>query len=159
MKRISIPCVLALCLIAAPVFAGDTDSDPIAVELMTLYRHMHTTLAADRTEGVAELAAMMAHKTEPCECGGEHKAEFEAVHAAALAIPGKDLAALRAAFAPLSRAMSALGVAAGIAGVQLYYCPMNKGYWLQTAADAEARNPYLGPTMPECGSKVDKLDS
>jgi hypothetical protein len=157
-KRTSILCILASCLIAIPAFAGDAETDSPVAELVTLYQHMHTTLAADRTEGVVELAALIAQKAEPCECGSENTTEYAAVTAAAHGMRGKDLAALREEFKPLSRAMAGLVAATG-AGAQIYYCPMVKGYWLQPSSDAEARNPYLGAGMPGCGSKVDKLDS
>jgi hypothetical protein len=157
-KQTSILCLVALCLIAIPVFAGDAETDSTAVELVTLYQQMHGTLAADRTEGVVELASLIAQKAEPCECGAENTTEYAAVTAAALGMQGKDLAALREEFKPLSRAMASLVTATG-AGSQIYYCPMVKGYWLQPSSAAEARNPYLGAGMPNCGSKVDKLDS
>ncbi len=158
MKQMTILCILGLSLIAAPVFAGDAETDPTAAELVTLYQHMHNTLATDRTEGVVELAALIAQKAEPCECGAENTTEYAAVNAAARGMQGKDLAALREEFKPLSRAMAGLVAATGI-GAQIFYCPMAKGYWLQPSSDTEARNPYLGEAMQACGSKVDKLDA
>lgn len=154
----SILCLLAAALIAAPSFAGDAEIDPIAAELVTLYQHMHTTLAEDRTDGVVELAGLIASKAEPCECGAENTTEYAAVTAAARGMQGKELAALREEFKPLSRAMAGLAAATGV-GAQLYYCPLVKGYWLQPAGDAEARNPYLGAAMQACGSRVDKMES
>lgn len=157
MKHTSMLCLLALCLTAFPVFGGDAETDSTVAELVTLYQQMHTTLASDRTEGVVELAALIAQKAEPCECGAENTTEYAAVTAAAHGMQGKDLAALREEFKPLSRAMAGLVAATGV-GAQIYYCPMVKGYWLQPPSDAEARNPYLGAGMPGCGSKVSKLD-
>lgn len=70
---------------------------------------------------------------------------------------GKDLAAARAAFAPLSSelgaALTTFGIEAGETAYELR-CPMafdNKGAtWLQK--DEATRNPYFGPGMLECGS-------
>lgn len=39
----------------------------------------------------------------------------------------------------------------------LFYCPMAKGYWLQTDAK-QLRNPYYGSGMLECGKKLKGKD-
>jgi hypothetical protein len=43
------------------------------------------------------------------------------------------------------------------AGYTLFYCPMAKGYWLQTDVK-KLRNPYFGSEMLECGKKLKSKD-
>jgi hypothetical protein len=158
-KTQSIVWILAWGWIALPAFAGTVEGDPTAAEIVTLYQTMHAALAADQTTGVVEAAAAIALKAEPCECGAENTAAYAALTAAARAVQGKDIAALREQFKSLTRALGDLVAAAGVGGVQVYYCPMAEGYWLQSASDAGLRNPYLGAAMISCGSKVDKVEN
>ena len=159
MKRILIVLVVVSSLLSIPALAVAEESASTATEVVALYQQMQAALAADSTDGVVAAAAAIAEKAKPCECGAEDAAAYEAVAAAAGKVDGQDLPTLREQFKGLSRAVAELLAGAGAKGSQVYFCPMAKGYWLQPASDTAPRNPYLGLSMPGCGTKVDKVAS
>ena len=126
-------------------------------EVLELYQTIHARLADDSIEGVAEAAAAIAEKVQPCECESEEKTAYQELGSAARAMEGADLAALREQFKDLSRAMASWVEAIGAETEQLYFCPMAEGYWMQSRKDEATRNPYYGKSMLKCGNRVDEI--
>lgn len=65
-----------------------------------------------------------------------------------------DIAVLRQAFGPISKAMVALAEQGRPEGVNKFFCPMALGHgahWL--AKGDEVLNPYYGASMLHCGAK------
>ena len=154
-NRIGIATAISLLTVGALAAHGETTTGS---ELLGLYGRIHAALAADSVAGVGEAAAELAARAEAAAKNGAQAAAFEAVAVAASAVSGSDLETLREKHRALSMAMAKLTEAGALAGADLYYCPMADGYWLQESADAGARNPYYGKSMPKCGSKVDRVE-
>jgi len=110
------------------------------------YLRIHHALSVDELTGVADAARTVALAAAKRGSNGAD------IRAAAVDVQqATDLAAARAAFARLGSAIliefrcssSPLGV------VQVGYCPMVHGYWLQKAETVQ--NPFYGARMPDCG--------
>jgi len=126
-------------------------------EVLELYQQIHSRLADDSIEGVAEAAAAITEEVQPCDCASEEKTVYEALGAAARGMTGSDLATLRGQFKGLSTAMADWVSVVGAETTQLYFCPMAKAYWMQKRSDDGTRNPYYGKSMLKCGDKVEKI--
>jgi protein SCO1 len=110
------------------------------------YLRIHHALSVDELTGVADAARTVALEAAKRGSSGAD------IRAAAVDVQqATDLAAARAAFARLGSAIliefrcsgSPLGV------VQVGYCPMVHGYWLQKGETVQ--NPFYGARMPDCG--------
>jgi hypothetical protein len=156
LNRVGIVAVYCAMALGAGVARGDGGGGD---ELLDLYGRMHAALADDNAAGVSEAAAQLGVKAEAAAAMGAHSAAFDALAAAARAVSGTDLAALRERYRAVSIAMAGLIEAGALAGADLYYCPMADAYWLQKSADAGLKNPYYGKSMLKCGSKVDRVES
>ncbi len=113
--------------------------DDVADATMKHYLQMADALAHDRfaeaQTAVQALAKVAAGDLQPL---------------ALTAAAAGDIAALRVAFKPLSTAVRALPLPAGMA---VAYCPMafdyEGGHWIQR--DGPIMNPYFGAAMLHCG--------
>jgi len=159
MKRLLTIATMAVLVTLAASVARAEGTAMANGEVLALYERIHASLAADSAEGVAEAAAQIAEKVQPCDCSGGEKSAYEGLGEAARAMTGDDLEQLRAGFRELSTAMAAWVDAVGAETTQLYYCPMAQGYWLQSKSEEGTRNPYYGQSMLKCGTKVDKVES
>jgi len=147
--------VLATALVlgsSAAAVADHGEAGDAGAKLLGHYATMYEALVTDSTAGVAEAAAKLAAEAR-AQRGDA--AALEPLAAAAEAMKGADLEALRAQFKGLSIAMDAFLRKAGTPGWSLYYCPMADGYWIQTAEGV--RNPYYGASMLRCGDKVPEV--
>ena len=114
----------------------------------------------DKLSGVAAAGkriAKLATKVKPETVKGQHKAHYASlpkkIRAAAKKLAGaKSLATARDAFKELSRPMAMWVTMSKPAGVNVVFCSMAKGSWLQT--DAKIRNPYYGAKMLSCGQII-----
>jgi hypothetical protein len=140
-------------LALAPLAAAEDGAD-----LLGPYARVHAALAADSAAGVTSAAAELGDLAAAAAKAGPHAAAYAAVAEAARALTGADLAALREQSKPLSTAMAKLVEAGALAGADIYYCSMARGYWLQGENDSAVRNPYYGKSMLECGWKVEKVE-
>lgn len=131
-------------------------SEPLGA-MLDDYATIHDALAGDRIEGVAAAAAKIAERAESAAAGAASEDSLLKLAAAARAMTGSDLGALRGQLDDLSKAMAAMVDTSSAAGADLYYCPMVDGYWLQKKGDGK-RNPYYGKTMLGCGQKVDRVE-
>jgi hypothetical protein len=143
--------VLLFGVLPAVAETGDAGA-----RILAEYSAMHAALAADSAQGVSAHAATIAEIAS--DVAGEHAEAYRALAASARRLDGSSLEALRAEFKEFSKAMATFVNDAVVDGAQLYYCPMAKGYWIQSAGDEGVRNPYYGKSMLKCGTKVDKVE-
>jgi Cu(I)/Ag(I) efflux system membrane fusion protein len=139
---------------SAPTVADHAEAGDAGAKLLGHYATMYEALVTDSTAGVAEAAAKLAAEARARARHGD-AATLGALAAAAEAMKGANLEALREQFKGLSVALDAVLRRAGTPGWSLYYCPMADGYWIQTAEGV--RNPYYGASMLRCGDKVEKI--
>lgn len=148
---------------AAEVAAGHAGAaafDKAMADVVQPYLKIQDALARDTTEGVAEAAKAIgaaAAKLEPGKVTGKHAGHYTDVPSklaeSAAALAGvADLAAAREAFKGLSKPLGMWATMAKPDGIDLVYCPMAKGSWLQKTGDI--RNPYHGSEMLACGEVV-----
>lgn len=119
------------------------------------YLAIQDALARDTTDGVADAAqrliaatAALGPSTDPTLADVQPK-----LAAAALAVrDAADLKAARAAFKALSKPMGLWATVTRPAGLDVVYCSMAQGGWLQKTGPI--RNPYHGSEMLACGEVV-----
>lgn len=137
----------ASALAAAPK-AGTAD------DLVDAYLKAQATLAADKTDGVAE--AMKRVERSSAVVAKQDKKLAAALKDNAKAVgAATSLATAREAFKGLSTAMIefAKNHYQGKRTLNVYNCGMAKADWVQESA-AAAQNPYYGSEMLTCGEKV-----
>ncbi|MBI3987919.1 MAG: DUF3347 domain-containing protein [Lentisphaerae bacterium] len=136
---------------AAATIAAAKEPPASMTAVLDQYAKIQAALAGDTIEGVpaaaraiGKLAADDAGKTLPADVATQADALGKA----------KDLDAARAAFKPLSSALSRYLTAEKIKTGRYVqaYCPMAKAGWLQT--DKAIKNPYYGKSMLSCGEIV-----
>jgi len=134
--------------------------DTAMADVVQPYLAIQDALARDTTDGVAEAAKAIgaaAANLDPSSVTGEHAGHYTDVPqkltegATALAAAA-DLGDAREAFKGLSMPMGMWATMARPDGIDLVYCPMAKGGWLQKTGDI--RNPYHGSEMLACGEVV-----
>ncbi len=128
------------------------------------YLRIHDALASDRTEGVAgEAKALLAALAaalpglDPAKVSGEHAKHYadlpQSLRSAAEGLAAaKDLVAAREAFKAVSRPMAMWVTMSQPAGLDVVFCSMAKGSWVQRSGPV--RNPYYGASMLACGELV-----
>lgn len=122
------------------------------------YEKIRALLARDETNGVTEEAKKLAASASAAatKASGDPQTFLKAMSASAEALKDKagEIEAARIAFGELSRHVVALLEADPKLrdGRHLFECPMAKGYekWVQNKPAID--NPYMGKSMPECGS-------
>ena len=129
------------------------------------YLEVQQALAADSMEGVPEAArrvggALRAVASSPAMegLGGWAADEVRAAVPTAIAAAAElarapDLAGAREAFRTLSKALITWAKHRRPGGMEMVWCPMMRGGWIQRAGPV--RNPYHGLSMLECGEKID----
>jgi hypothetical protein len=151
--KLMIAALVAL-LAAAPAVAGDAET------ILANYESVRAGLARDDASGAPALARKIAVAAARAlkDAKGDARSELDAIRAAAVQLEeaGGDLAASRAAFAPLSEGIVGLLKASPelASGTFMYACPMVKGYgqWVQVKKEIE--NPYKGSSMLRCAVPV-----
>lgn len=118
------------------------------------YVAISTALAADQIEPVAALSGELQRHADALA----GKPGMAKVVASLPGLAGKDIAAVRSAFKPLSDGMIEYMRAetSTQAGHVIVFCPMafeDKGaLWVQ--AEGKIANPYFGASMLRCGNKL-----
>ena len=146
--------VLSLSLFGEDLF--DETMDKITLE----YLKIKDTLANDKTDNVRENAKaimVLAEKSDISNVAEKHKDHFKKLPTKILTAAkelseAKDIKAMRAAFNDLSKPMAMWATMVKPSGVNVVYCSMAPGSWLQ--AGKEIRNPYYGASMLKCGQIV-----
>ena len=136
--RLALPICLAVVIpVVAPAAVGQ-----VAARAFEPYEVVRAALAADRLDGVAAQAAVLAPLADEL-AGAEAKAAAERLARAA------DLKAARDAFGALSRLLVPKFRAAKLTGVLAFECSMVKLPWAQRGEAVQ--NPYMGKAMLTCG--------
>jgi len=144
----------------AAALAGTSAFDKSMAPVLANYLKIHDSLARDTTDGVKDAAlaiAKEAAKLDAKSVSGEHAAHYKGlsekiIKAAKEVAAAGDLKSARDAFKALSRPMAMWGTMSKPAGIDVVFCSMAKGSWLQKAGDV--RNPYHGASMLACGEVV-----
>jgi len=126
-----------LALVADSLEEVSTNASNVREALEDLQKNLSAEQAGVKADALPEVEALLP----------------EAVAAARQLEEAKDLESARDAFHLLTEPLVRWRQAAG-EGPSVAYCPMKKRSWLQ-AKDDEIGNPYLGQTMPTCGTISD----
>ena len=141
------------------------DTDAVAMQLLTPYLAMRAALAADMVKDVDKNAAQFAaiakdgiSKAEKNKRPKEYVAALKNLRSRVQRLTKKGLGIeqYREHFGTLSDLFTAF-VRANVSAkdaetLQLYYCGMEKHFWLEKAPE-KIGNPYFGKSMPDCGEK------
>jgi Protein of unknown function (DUF3347) len=160
MKRQIILIVSALMLIS--ILNAMEMFDSKMNEIAGKYLQIQEILVADKTDGVQRNAAEISNLAKDLNVSKvleEHKMHFEnlqeniSMNAKKLS-QAKDIEAMRTVFKELSKPMAMWTSMMMPAGINVAYCSMAPGSWLQKGE--EIMNPYYGSAMPHCGEFVSK---
>jgi len=124
------------------------------------YLKIKDTLANDKTENVRENAQMILGFSKTLDVNSlskKHKDHFKELpmkisKAAKGLSKAKKIKSMRKAFNDLSKPMAMWATSMKPKGINVAYCPMAPGSWLQKGK--EIRNPYYGASMLKCGEIV-----
>lgn len=139
---------------------GPQDFDEQMKPLYTEYQTIHKALAADSTKGIDKAAkkiAKLAPKLDPAMVTGKHAGHYKdlprKIKAAAERLAkAKGIVGKREAFKDLSKPFAMWATMSRPAGVNVVFCSMAKGSWLQS--EKTIANPYYGAKMLRCGEVV-----
>ena len=163
--KTSLITALALALLIPAAAHADTAKFDAAMQpLLTPYFKIHAALAGDTDKGVAKAAkkiARLAGKVNPKSVDGMHAAHYKALPgkikaAASTLAKAKGIAAQREAFKDLSKPLAMWVSMSKPAGVNVVFCSMAKGSWLQK--DKTIANPFYGAKMLRCGEIIGGKD-
>ncbi len=161
MKTIIAVSIIALVAGAATSARADTSTFDAGMKpIATQYAKIHKALAGDSTRGVQAAArkiAALAGKLKARSVSGAHAKHYAGlpakIKAAAVKLSrAKAIDKQRAAFKELSRPLAMWVTMSRPAGINVVFCSMAKGSWLQT--DKQIQNPYYGAKMLRCGEVV-----
>lgn len=150
----------ALVAHASVVLAGTEKFDKQMEPILEEYLKIPKTLAADRTDGVKEAAKeikKLAARLDPSTVTGEHAGHYKDIPknltaSADKLIKAKDIKAMREALKDLSKPMAMWATMSRPNGINVVYCSMAPGSWLQRGTPIA--NPYYGAKMLRCGEIV-----
>ena len=151
--------MMMLMVLSLALFSDISFNDKMN-EITVEYLKIKDTLANDNTEEVNESAKVimvLVKELDTENLMGEHKDHFKnlpnKIAASAKELSeAKKIKSMRQAFNDLSKPMAMWATMIKPSGVNVAYCPMAPGSWLQTGK--EIRNPYYGASMLKCGEIV-----
>ena len=151
--------VIAMIMMILSLFAENSFNETMN-KITAEYLKIKDALANDKTESVQDNAKSILELTKKLNATnitGEHKKHFEdlpsKISAAAKDLSkAKNIKSMRKAFNDLSKPMAMWATMVKPSGINVAYCPMAPGSWLQTGQ--EIRNPYYGASMLKCGEIV-----
>jgi uncharacterized protein YfiM (DUF2279 family) len=163
MKRIMLSlggAALVAVLAASPARADTASFDKAMQPVLTQYLTIHKALSGDTVKGVAKAAKKLASLTKalkPKRVTGKHAKHYATLPAklkaaAQKVAKAKGIKAQREAYKALSRPMALWATMSKPAGVNVVFCSMAKGSWLQRTK--AIRNPYYGAKMLTCGQVI-----
>lgn len=146
-------------------FAGSEPFDEKMQPILSEYLIIADKLASDKTESVTEAAKKiegLAGSLSPSLVTGEHASHYKNVpkniaEAVKKMSQAKDIDAMRSSFVELSKPMGMWASMSKPAGINLVYCSMRPGAWLQKGS--VIRNPYYGSKMTRCGEIISGPDA
>ncbi len=157
--------ILVILSIGNPALAGSEKFDEKMQPILAEYLKIADRLASDKTDGVADsaikiesLAGDLSHSLVT----GEHVSHYKNIpknisEGAKKMALAKDIASLRAALVDLSKPMVMWASMSKPSVVNVLYCSMNPGSWLQKGK--KIRNPYYGSKMLSCGEIISGPDA
>jgi len=151
--------IVALLVVFGGLFA-ESMFDMTMQEISKDYIKVQKILAADKTEGVNEIAGNMlkkAGKLDAKKAKGEHASKYakmpEQLKESTMSLKkAKNIKSMRKAFGEMSKPMAMWTSLNKPADTYVVYCPMAKKSWLQDNEDVA--NPYYGSEMLKCGEVV-----
>ena len=163
MRKILLSAVLIAVAFGQSVFA-QTDGSPVFKNVIASYLELKNALTNDDGDSAAvsagrlftALGEMPADSLASRHAAGA-KYHEKLSHEALQIKNADDIDAQREHFKKLSVDMYAMLKSLEIKNVDLYYdyCPMAKAYWVSEKENIV--NPYLGQSMPTCGSVKDTI--
>lgn len=159
MKRSIIVLTMAMMVLSISLFADDSFDDTMN-KITVEYIKIKDTLVNDKTENVNDIAKAILYLTKKLDTStvmGDHKDHFKNIpsnisDAATDLSKASNIKSMRKAFNDLSKPMAMWATMMKPAGINVAYCSMNPGSWLQMGK--EIRNPYYGASMLKCGEIV-----
>ncbi len=156
--------VMTVLMMVLSLFA-ENSFDETMNKITVEYMKIKDTLTNDKTDNInnnAKSILKLSKKLDLTNVTEEHQAHFKKlpmnISAAAKDLSkAKDIKAMRKAFNDLSKPMAMWVTMMKPAGINVAYCSMNPGSWLQTGK--EIRNPYYGASMLKCGEIVSEAYS
>ena len=159
---------LAVALVGGVQDVARADQLEAFSQMVGHYELVRQALLHDTTEGVADHAKHIAHRSmtlskqfsaETAGVAIDRAAECqellpEIAGAAEKVAAAQSLEEAREAFGELSKPMVRYREMVGAERPIVVYCPMVKKAWLQP--EGELENPYFGQEMPRCGEVVSK---
>jgi membrane fusion protein, copper/silver efflux system len=148
-----------------PVFAGSEKFDEQMQPILAEYLKIADSLASDKTDGIVDAAKKiegLAGSISPSLVTGEHASHYASIPEKILEAAKKmtmagDIESLRTAFVDLSKPMVMWASMSKPSGINVIYCSMKPGSWLQKGA--EIHNPYYGAAMLSCGEIISGTDA
>ena len=164
---IVIALIIAVATMSAPGTAqADTKAFDASMQpVLEQYLAIQKALSADTIKGVAEKArkiVALSAGIDPATVTGEHAMHYRDIPknlkaAASDVARQKDIEGVRKAFKELSKPMAMWATMSKPAGINVVYCSMYQGSWLQK--DKLIANPYYGKSMLRCGEIVSGKDA
>lgn len=157
--------ISALSSAGNPIFAGSEKFDEKMQPILAEYLKIADILASDKTDDVADSAKKidsLAGTLSPSLVSGEHASHYKSIpgklsEGAKKIALGKDISTVRTAFVDLSKPMVMWASMSKPSGINVVYCSMNPGSWLQK--EKKIRNPYYGSKMLTCGEIISGPDA
>ena len=160
MKKNLLPVMIMMIIMIANYMFAEQNFDETMNRITVEYLKIKDTLAKDKTENVNENAKVileLAKELDVSNVTEEHKGHFKGLPkkitmATEELNKVKNIKSMRKAFNKLSKPMAMWATMMKPNGINVAYCPMAPGSWLQTGT--EIRNPYYGASMLKCGEIV-----
>ncbi len=151
---------LILSSIGNSVFAGSEKFDDKIQPILEEYLKITDNLASDKTDGVADSAKKIESLSGNLSAAfvtGEHASHYNSIpknisEGAKKMALAKEIVSMRTALVDLSKPMVMWASMSKPSGINVVYCSMNPGSWLQKGS--KIRNPYYGSKMLSCGQII-----
>lgn len=158
--KIIIVVIMVIMLSVLTLSAEKQQFDTVMLEISDHYLQIQGNLASDQIAGNTEASLNIQPlivQLKMAEIPAEHAEHYKdipmklgvAVNTFSLA---KDISAQREAFKEISKPMAMWASMAVPEGINVVYCSMSPGSWLQKGEDI--RNPYYGSEMLKCGEII-----
>jgi hypothetical protein len=145
-------------------YSGSEKFDDAMQPILSEYLKIADALASDKIDPVNDAAKKiegLAATLASAVITGEHSAHYKNIpknllESSKKMLQAKDIAKTRSAFSEMSKPMAMWASMSKPAGINVVYCSMYPGSWLQKGA--LIRNPYYGAKMARCGDIVSGPD-